>query len=135
MIQSKDENPVNLERGYMIAYKIAECHDAAKKLFDDQFHEKTKPIRLALEALMEKSGCDAVEAGLHLLRFLKEKGDLNAIAIMMTCAVVYDIRSKDTLAEELESIRSVDNEEAPAANGAENKQSSIINNHSNKGKG
>jgi len=104
MIRSKDISPVNLERGYMVANKIAECHEAAIKLFGEQFHEKTKPIRLALNELIEKSGCGAVGAGIHLLKFLKEKGNLNAMAIMMTCAVVYDIRAIDMLTKEIEPL-------------------------------
>ncbi len=115
MIRSKDENPVNIEQGYMIANKIADCHEAAIKLFGENFHEKTKPIRLALDALMAKSGCDAVEAGLHLLKYLDDKGEMNPMAVMMTCAVVYDIRALYKLADDLEPI--IEEKKAAAASG------------------
>ncbi len=91
MIQKEELSPVDLDRGCMIAGKIAECHEAANKLFGDDYHEKTQPIRSCLEELVEKLKCGPISAGIELLRFLKEKGDLNAVSIMLVCAVVYEI--------------------------------------------
>ncbi len=85
----KEAMPMNLERGYMIAGKIAECHQAATRLFGNRFAEKTKPIRVAMQELMDKSGCDEVSAGLAVMRMLKEKGNLDAMGIMMVSAVTY----------------------------------------------
>lgn len=80
----------DIERGCMIAERIAECHKAANKLFGDQYTEKTQAIRDALQDLM-RHGCNAVAAGLHLLDFMKERGELSGMAIMLVCAVVYEL--------------------------------------------
>lgn len=74
----------------MIAERIAECHVAAKRLFGEKYTEKTKAIRDALQDLMSH-GCNAVSAGLHMMAFMKEKGMLNGMAIMLVCAVVYEL--------------------------------------------
>lgn len=86
-----DELPVNLEQGLVIADKITDCHEAAVKLFGDEFREKTGPIREALNALMDGFNCSAVTAGLELLLEMRSRGDLNGMAIMLICAVVYDL--------------------------------------------
>jgi len=91
MMYLKDELPVNLEQGFMIADKIADCHEAAVRLFGDEFHEETEPIRAALNALMDGFNCSAVTAGLELLLEIRSRGDLNGMAIMLICAVVYDL--------------------------------------------
>ncbi len=78
------------DKAGFIANKIEECHRAAKALFGNEFEQKTKPIRVALQALIEK-GCNTAGAGLMLLKLLKKKGDLDAMGIMLVCAVIYDM--------------------------------------------
>jgi len=96
MMYSSDELPVNLEQGFMIADKIADCHEAAIRLFGDEFCENTQPIRAALNALMDGFNCSAVTAGLDLLLEIRSRGDLNGMAIMLVCAVVYDLSETGT---------------------------------------
>jgi len=86
-----ESEPVDLERGVMIASKIEECFEAAMRLFGNAFREKTKPIRLAVDDLMKQTGCNAVSAGLAILKLLKEKDRQSAMGTMLVCAVVYDV--------------------------------------------
>lgn len=84
------EGVFDVERGCLIVEKVFECHEAAHKLFGEKYTEKTQDIRDALQDLM-KHGCNATSAGLHLLHFLKGKGKLDSMAIMLTAAVIYDL--------------------------------------------
>lgn len=80
----------DIERGCMIAEKIAECHQSAKRLFGEKYTEKTQGIRDALQDLM-RHDCNEVSAGLHLMKFLKKRGKLSSMAIMLISAVVYEL--------------------------------------------
>lgn len=82
---------VNFEKGYLVAGKITECYQAAKRVFGSNFNEHTKPIRVAMQDLMDKSGCNEVTAGLRLMEFLKDKNKLDSMTIMMVAATTYAI--------------------------------------------
>lgn len=87
----KEPEPVNLERGFMVIQKIAECYEAANRLFGRNYIEKTKGIREALKCLMRESGCNEVSAGLAILHELKENGHQSSMGTLLVCAVVFEL--------------------------------------------
>jgi hypothetical protein len=95
MISLEELSPVNLDRDFMIAERIADCHHAAIMLWGDSLAERLQPIRDALTELTRRAGVGAATAGLYLLREMKARGDLEgaqgAMGIMTVCAVVYDM--------------------------------------------
>ncbi len=82
---------VAVNKAIMITERITECYQAARRLFGEQFKAKTKGLRDAMQELKEKTGCNNVEAGLELLRFMEKKNKMDSMLIMLVSAVVYDM--------------------------------------------
>lgn len=82
---------VTVNKAIFITDKITECYQAARRLFGDEYKEKTKGIRDAMQDLKDKTGCSTVESGLAVLNLLEQKKDLDAMGIMLVSAVTYDM--------------------------------------------
>lgn len=81
------------DKAGFIADKIEECYRAAQVLFGGNFEHRTKPIRVALQALIE-NGRNTAGAGLLLLKEAERRGDLDAMWILLVSAVVYDMATE-----------------------------------------
>jgi len=82
---------VDVNKAAMIMLRITECYQAAQRLFGDQYKEKTKGIRDAMQDFKDKYGCSNVEAGLAVIQFMENKNEGSSMLIMLVSAVVYDM--------------------------------------------
>lgn len=78
--------------------RITECYQASKRLFGDEYKEKTKGIRDAMQDLKDQTGRSTVAAGIALLEFMEARNKMDSMLIMLVSAVMYD------MAEESEGI-------------------------------
>ena len=82
---------VAVSKALFITDKIMDCHTAARRLFGDQYHGRTKAVREAMQDLKDKTGCSNVAAGMAVLEFMEAKNKLDAMLILLVSAVMYDM--------------------------------------------
>ena len=86
---------VAVSKALFITDKIMECHQAAQRLFGDQYEDKTKGIRDAMQDLKDKTGCSNVAAGMAVLEFMETKNMMCSMLIMLVSAVMFDMISEE----------------------------------------
>ena len=86
---------VAVSKALFITDEIMVCHQAAQRLFGDQYEEKTKGIRDAMQDFKARTGCSNVAAGMAVLEFMETKNKLDSMLIMLVSAVMYDMVSEE----------------------------------------